>query len=74
MDSDIPRRTIRRCQMGVVSLKRNKPVHAPETADATTRSSVALHVAPEAAVHGGLAQMFTPPPPDFWPRLAGGRS
>ena len=39
----------------------DRPVHAPETADATTRSSVALHVASEAAVHGSLAQMFTPP-------------
>ena len=38
-----------------------RPVHAPEAADGTTRSSVALNVAPGSAVHGGLAQMFTPP-------------
>ena len=44
----------------------DRPVHAPETADGTTRSSVALHVALGYAVRGGLAQMFTPPPPRFW--------
>ena len=41
----------------------DRPVHAPEAADGATAGAVALHVAPEAAVHGGLAQMFTPPPP-----------
>ena len=39
----------------------NKPVHAPEAADGTTEPAVALHVAQGSAVHGGLAQMFTPP-------------
>ena len=57
----------------------DRPVHAPETADATTEPAVAAPAAPWTAVHGSLAQMFTPPPPpppppDFWPRLAGGRS
>ena len=43
----------------------DRPVHASETADGTTT----------AAVHGDLAQPFTPPPPpDFWPRLAGSKS
>ena len=51
----------------------DRPVHAPEAADSTTEPAVALHAAPGTAVHGGLAQM-PPPPPDFWPRLAGGRS
>ncbi len=41
----------------------DRPVHAPETADGTTRSSVALHVALGYAVRGVLALMFTPPPP-----------
>ena len=52
----------------------DRPVQAPEA----VRSSVALHVAPEAAARDGLAQTFTPPPPppppDFWTRLAGGKS
>ena len=39
----------------------DRPVHAPETPDGTAAPAIALHVAPEAAVHGGLAQM--PPPP-----------
>ena len=43
----------------------DRPVHAPEMADGTTAPAVALHVAPGSAVHGGLAQMFTPPPPRF---------
>ncbi len=44
----------------------DRPIHAPETAGGTTRSSVALHVAPGSAVHSGLAQAFTPPlPPRF---------
>ena len=42
----------------------DRPVHAPEAADgATARGRRCYTVAPEAAVHGGLAQMFTPPPP-----------
>ena len=61
--SSIPRCAIRRCRMEGVHLERNKPVHAPETADGTTEPAVALHVALGCAVHGGLAQMFTPPPP-----------
>ena len=55
----------------------DRPVHAPETADGATAGAVALHVALETAVHGGLAQKFTPPPPpppDFLLRLGGGRS
>ena len=59
--SGIPRRTIRRCWMGVVSLKRNKPVHAPQTADGTLAPAAAAPVALEVAVHGDLVQMFTPP-------------
>ena len=49
----------------------DRPVHAPETADGTAAAAVALHVAPGSTVHAGLAQM---PPPDFWSRLAGGKS
>ena len=41
----------------------DRPVHAPEAADGMAAPAVALHVTPEAAVNGGLAQMFTPPPP-----------
>ena len=52
-----------------------RPVHAPETADGTTAPAVALHIAQGSAVHGGLAHMFTPPPPPiFGPRLAVGKS
>ena len=36
-------------------------VHAPEAADGTTAPAVAAPVALGSAVHGGLAQMFTPP-------------
>ena len=43
----------------------DRPVHAPETTDSPAAHAVALHVAPEAAVRGGLAQMFTPHPPIF---------
>ena len=43
----------------------DRPVHAPETADGGTATAVALHVAQGSAVHGGVAQMFTPPPPRF---------
>ena len=50
----------------------DRPVHAPETAGGTTEPAVAALAALGSAVHGGLAQMFTPP--DFWPRLAGGKS
>ena len=43
-----------------------RPDHAPETAGGTTVRAVAPHVALGSAMHGGLAQMFTPPPPpDF---------
>ena len=41
----------------------DRPVHAPKTANGATAGAVALHVAPGSAVNGGLAQMFTPPPP-----------
>ena len=43
----------------------DRPVNAPETADGTTEPAVALHAALGSAVHGSLAQMFTPPPPIF---------
>ena len=46
--------------MGVVSLKRINPAHAPETADGP---AVAAPLASGFAAYGGLAQMFTPPPP-----------
>ena len=59
--SGIPRRTIRRCRMGVVHVERNQPVHAPETADELTASAVAAPFGPGSAVPGGLAQMFIPP-------------
>ena len=59
--SDIPRRTIRRYRMGVVSLKRNKSVDAPETADELRASAVAAPFGPGSAGPGGLAQMFIPP-------------
>ena len=59
--SDIPRRTIRRCRMGVVSWKRNKPVHAAEAADGTLAPAVAAPLASSFAAYGGLAQMFAPP-------------
>ena len=35
------------------------------------QGAVALHVALETAVHDGLAQMFTPPPPTFGPGKPG---
>ena len=50
----------------------DKPVHAPGTADGTTAPAVAAPAALGSAVHGNLAQTFTPP--DFWPRLAGSKS
>ena len=43
----------------------DRPIHAPETAGGATAGAVALHVALRSAMHGGLAQMFTPPPPIF---------
>ena len=58
--SGIPRHTIRRCRLGVVSLKGNKPVRAAETVDGATAPAAALNVALETAVHDGLAQMFIP--------------
>ena len=42
----------------------DRPVYAAETADGTAAPPVALHIAPEAAAHDGLAQM-SPPPPIF---------
>ena len=46
-------------------------VHASETADGATAGAVALHVAPESAVHDCLAQTFTPPPPPPPPPIFG---
>ena len=40
----------------------DRPVHAPETADGP---AVAAPLASGFAAYGGLAQMFTPPPPIF---------
>ena len=52
----------------------DRPVHAPETADGTMFPAVAAPVAPEATVHGVLAQMFNPPPPPpGFSALLGGR-
>ena len=56
--------------MGVASLKRNKPVHAPETADETAVPAVAAPVSLGTATHGNLGH---PPPPDFRPSQAGWR-
>ena len=51
----------------------DRPVHADETADGTAAHAVAAPLASGFAAYGGLAQMFTPPPPIFWPlRSAGG--
>ena len=52
----------------------DRQVHALNTADGGMAPAVAAPVSPWTALHGGLAQTFTPPPPDFWPRLAGGKS
>ena len=52
----------------------DRPVHAREAACGMTTPAVAAPLAPGFAAYGGLAQMFTPPPPDFWPRLPGGNS
>ena len=54
--SDIPRRTIRRCGRGAVSLKRNKPVRAAAAADGTAAPAVAAPVAPGSAVRGSPGQ------------------
>ena len=62
--SDDRFRSSRTCEGGI-HMTLDRPVHAPEAADGGTAGAVAPHVAPEAAVHGGLAHMFTPPPPDF---------
>ena len=43
----------------------DRPVHAPETADGPTASAVAAPLASGFAAYGGLAQLFTPPPPRF---------
>ena len=59
--SDLPRRAIRSRRMKGVHLERNKPVHAPETADGTTAPAVAAPLASGFAAYGGPAQMFTPP-------------
>ena len=56
-DSDIPRRTIRRCRMGVVSLKRNQPVRAAETPNGAVASAAAAPVAPGSAVQGDPTQI-----------------
>ena len=68
---DLPRRAIRRCRMKGVHLERNKPLQAPETADGTTAPAVAAPLASGFAAYGGLAQMFTPPPPIFGPGKPG---
>ena len=52
----------------------DRPVQAREAACSMTAPAVAAPLASGFAALGGLAQMFTPPPPDFWTRLAGGRS
>ena len=67
--SGIPRRTIRRCRMGVASLKRNEP----ETADGpggpcrrcAARAGLRRLWRPSSNVH--------PPPPDFGPLRPAGR-
>ena len=50
----------------------DRPVQAREATCSMTAPAVAAPLASGCAVHGGLAQMS--PPPDFWTRLAGGRS
>ena len=52
----------------------DRPVHPLGTADGATAPAAAAPVALEVAVHGYLAQMLSPPPPIFGPRLAGGKS
>ena len=48
--SDIPRHTIWRCRMGVVSLKRNQSVRAAEAPNGAAASAVVAPVAPGSAV------------------------
>ena len=43
----------------------DRPVHAPKTAGAATAGAVVPPVALWSAVHGDLAQTFTPPPGFF---------
>ena len=43
----------------------DRPVHADETADGTAAHAVAAPLASGFAAYGGLAHMFTPPPPRF---------
>ena len=43
----------------------DRPVHASEAADGTTAPAVAALAALGSAMHGNLAQTFTPPPPRF---------
>ena len=59
---DIPRCTIRRCRIKGVHLERNEP---PETADGTTAPAAEAKLEASGASNGGIAPMFTPPPPDF---------
>ena len=49
---------------GGIHMALDRPVHAAEEADGATAEAVAAPCAPEAAAHGGLAQM-PPPPPIF---------
>ena len=51
----------------------DRPVHAVETADGPAAPAVAAPLASGFAAYGGLAQMFTPPPPDFGPLRPAGR-
>ena len=46
--------------MGAVSLKRNKPVHAAETAASTAAPAAAAPLTSGFAAYGGLTQMLTP--------------
>ena len=61
----------RLCEGGI-HMALDRPAQAPETADGTTAPAVAAPLASGFAAYGGLAQMFTPPPPDFWPRQTRG--
>ena len=44
----------------------DRPVQAREAACSSTAPAVAAPLALGFAAHGGLAQMFTPPPPRFF--------
>ena len=68
---DIPLRIIGKCLQGVAHEERNKPFLAPGSAEGKTAPVVA---AQGLAFKGVLAHTYPPPPPDFWPRLAGGKS